>query len=89
MKILFKLTSKREVVISLLKYNCFDYLFQVLFVNDTVWILLWILTLFSALKISILPALKYCDSQGLNARLKLIGEVKKCFFEKVTGPWNI
>ena len=48
-----KLTSKREVVTALLNYNCFDYFFQVLFVNVNVWILLWVLTLFSALNISV------------------------------------
>ena len=37
MKIPFKLTFKREVVTSLLEYNCFNYL--------SIWILLWILTL--------------------------------------------
>ena len=36
MKILFKLTFKREVVTSLLEYSYFDYLFQALFVNITV-----------------------------------------------------
>ena len=43
---LFRLTSKREVVTALLKYNCYDYYFQVSLLNATVWIILWILTLF-------------------------------------------
>ena len=37
MKILFKLTFNREIVIPLREYKCFDYCFQVLFVNVTVW----------------------------------------------------
>ena len=49
----FKLNSRREVVTALLEYNWFNYLFQVLFVNVTVWILLKILTLFRALNISV------------------------------------
>ena len=53
MKIPFKLTFKREVVTALLEYNSSGYFFQVLFVNIPVWILLWILTLFSALSISV------------------------------------
>ena len=36
MKIIFKLTFKREVVTSLIEENYFDYFFQVLFVNTTV-----------------------------------------------------
>ena len=80
LKILFKLTSKREVVTALLEYNCLDYFFQVLFVNVTVWVLLWILTLFSALNISVNTThIEYYDSQGLNARLKLIGGAMKYF----------
>ena len=53
METLFKLTFKREVVTALLEYNCFDYFFQVSFVNTTASILLWILTLFRALNISV------------------------------------
>ena len=53
MKIPFKLTFKREVVKALLEYNYFDYFFQVLFVNILVCILFWVLTLFSALNISV------------------------------------
>ena len=53
MKIPFKLTFKREVVTALLEYNYIDYFFQVLFVNIPVCILFWILTLFSALNISV------------------------------------
>ena len=50
LKVLFKITTKREVDTALLEYNFFDYFFQVLFVNVTVSILLSILllTLFSA-----------------------------------------
>ena len=48
---IFKLTSKMEVVTALLQCNCFDYFFQVLFINVTVWILLKILTHFSVLNI--------------------------------------
>ena len=50
LKVLFKITTKREVDTALLDYNFFDYFFQVLFVNVTVSILLSILllTLFSA-----------------------------------------
>ena len=33
---IFKLTSKTEVVTALLQCNCFDYFFQVLFINVTV-----------------------------------------------------
>ena len=33
---LFRLTSKREVVTALLKYNCYDYYFQVSLLNATV-----------------------------------------------------
>ena len=51
MKILFKLTFKRDAATSLLEHNCFDYFFRVLFVNIFVWILLWILIFFSALSI--------------------------------------
>ena len=36
MKIVFKLALKREVVTSLLKYNCLDYFFQVLIVKINV-----------------------------------------------------
>ena len=53
MKVPFKLTFKREVVKALLEYNYFDYFFQVLFVNILVCILFWVLTLFSALNISV------------------------------------
>ena len=53
MKILLKLNSKREVVPAILKYKCFDYFFQILFGNITVWILLSILTLLSAFNISV------------------------------------
>ena len=53
MKILFKLTFKREVVNSPSEYDSFDYFFQVLLMNIAVWILLWILTHFSALDISV------------------------------------
>ena len=42
-KVLFKLTFKRDVVTSLSAYNCFRSFLQVLFVNITVRILLWIL----------------------------------------------
>ena len=50
LKVLFKITTKREVDTALLEYNFFDYFFQVLFVNVTVSTLLSILllTLFSA-----------------------------------------
>ena len=44
-KNLFKLTFKREVVTLMLEYSCFDYFFEVLFSNNTVSILLWILTI--------------------------------------------
>ena len=53
LKALLKLTSKKHVNTALLEYSCFDYFLQVLFVNVTVWILFWILTLFSALNISV------------------------------------
>ena len=90
LKILFELTSKKEIITALLEYNCFDYFFQSLFVNVTVSVLLWILTFFVLwIFLWILPTLKYYDSQGLNVRLKLIGGAMKYFFEKVTGPWNI
>ena len=53
LKIIFKIIFNREVVTALLEYDCFDYLFQVFFVNTTVWILLKILSLFSVLNISV------------------------------------
>ena len=53
-KIIFKLTFNREIVTALLEYNYFDYCFQVLFVNVTFSMLLWILTLFRALNISVI-----------------------------------
>ena len=64
MKILFKLTFRREVVTSVLQYiyDCFDYFFQVLLVN-----------------------LKYCNSQGLNKKLKLMGGAMNFFSEKLLG----
>ena len=82
LKVIFKLTSKREVVTALLEYNCFDYLFQVLFVNVTVWISLWILTLFSALNISVNTTHpEIVDSQSLNVKIKLIGRAMKLFWK--------
>ena len=53
MKILYKLNFNREIVTALLEYNCFDYCIQVVFVNVTVLMLLWILTLLSTLNISV------------------------------------
>ena len=53
MKIILKLTFNREIIPALLEHNCFDYYFQVLFVNVTVWIFMWILTFFSAFNISL------------------------------------
>ena len=74
MRFFFKLTLNRKIVTALLEYNCFDCCFQLLFVNVTVWILLWTLTLLCALKISIsITHPEYYDSQGLNENLKLIG----------------
>ena len=86
MKILFELTLNIEIIIALLEYNCFDYCFQVLFMNVTfeyycechcfllLWIILWIL-----------PVLKYYDGQVLNEKLKLIGAVMKFFSKKLLG----
>ena len=86
MKILFELTLNIESIIALLEYNCFDYCFQVLFMNVTfeyycecqrfllLWIILWIL-----------PVLKYYDGQVLNEKLKLIGTVMKFFSKKLLG----
>ena len=88
LKVLFKLTTKREVDTALLEYNFFDYFFQVLFVNVTFWILLSILllTLFSDFNISVSTThLKYYNSQGLTARLKLIGGAMKYFLKKLLG----
>ena len=77
MKVIFKLTFKREVVTSLLKHNCFHYFYQVLFVIFIVWMLLWILFFLLILVLWIflwiLLTVKYYDSQDLNEKLKLIG----------------
>ena len=82
----FKLAFDREIVAALLEYNCFDYWFSVLFVNVKVWILLWILTLFSALNISVnITHAETYDSQGLNEKLKLIGAAMKFFSKKLLG----
>ena len=48
MEIILKLTFNWEIVTALLEYSCFDYCFQILFVNFTVWMLFWILKLLSA-----------------------------------------
>ena len=88
MKILFKLTFKREVFTTHLEYNCFDYFFQILFVNITVWILLWMLTVTLALLwifLWISPTLKCYDSQDLKEKLKLMGRVMKFFSKKLLG----
>ena len=78
-----KLTSKREIVTTLLENNCFDYFFQVLFVNVTVWILFWLLTLFSTLDFSVNTTHpKILRQSRLKMKLKF-------FFEKITGPWII
>ena len=80
----FKLTFNREIAIQLLEYNCFDYWFQVLFVNVAVWILLWILTLLSTLSISVnITYPEYYDGQGLNEKLKLNGGPMKFFSKKL------
>ena len=89
MKFLFKLIFNREIVTLLLEYNYFDYYFQVLFVNVTGWILLWILKLLSALNIplninhpEILRQLRFKWETEINWR------GHKIFLEKVTGSWN-
>ena len=86
MKTLFKLTFKREVVTALLKYNFFDYFFQVLFVNTTAWMLLWILTLFRALNISVNTTHPEILQQS---RFKWETKFNWRSHEKDTGPWNI
>ena len=74
----------------MLEYSRFNYCFQVLFVNVTVWILLWILTLLSALNISVNITHPEILRQS---RLKWETEINwrghEISFEKVTGPWNI
>ena len=75
----FELTSNREIVTALLEYICFDYCFPVLFVNVTGWIL----TLLSALNISVnITHPEIYDSQGLNEKLKLIGGTIRFFSKK-------
>ena len=87
-KILFKLTSKREVVICTVKYNCFDSFFQILFVNITVWILLWILMLLSALNISVnITHLEILRQSRLKWEIEINWRGHKIFLEKVTWPW--
>ena len=74
----------------MLEYSRFNYCFQVLFMNVTVWILLWILTLLSALNISVNITHPEILRQS---RVKWETEINwrghEIFFEKVTGPWNI
>ena len=90
-KPLFKLTFKRKVVTSMLEYNCFDYFFEVLFSNITVWILLWILTIF---KYFCFEYFGECYPEILrqskfNWETKISGRVHEILSEKVTGLWNI
>ena len=91
MKILFKLTFNGEIATALLEYNCFDYYFQVLLVNVSVWIFMWILTLLSTLNNFVkLPTLKYYDSQGLNEwETEINRRDHENFLRKGTEPWNI
>ena len=90
LKIFLKLTSKREFVATLLEYNYFDYFFQVLFVNVTVWVLLWLLTLFSALDISVNTTHpEILRLSKLHCESKINWRGHEIFLEKVTGPWNI
>ena len=90
MKILLKLTFNREIVTALLEYKCFDYYFQVLFVNVTVWILLWILTLLSAFNISAnIIHLEILRKSRLKRETEINWRRRKIFLEKVTGPRNI
>ena len=72
LKILFKLTSKREVATALLECKCFDYYFQVLFVNITVWILF---------EYSVLPALISPTCIDLMLTNKLRSFQIKCVIE--------
>ena len=82
----FKLTFNREIAVPLLEYNCFDYCFQVLFVNVIVWIWLWVLTLLSTLNISVnITYPEYYDSHGLNGKLKLIRGAMNFFSKKLLG----
>ena len=83
MKILFELAFKRKIVTSLLKYNCLDYFFQVLFVNIFMWILLLIWTL-SLLWIflSISATLKYYNTR-VKWEAKINGIDHESFFEKL------
>ena len=54
-------------------------------VTELFW-LLWILTLLSALNISMnIATLKYYDSQGLNKKLILIWDAMKFFSKKLLG----
>ena len=72
LKILFKLTSKRKVASALLECKCFDYYFQVLFVNITVWILF---------EYSVLPALISPTCIDLMLTNKLRSFQIKCVIE--------
>ena len=82
----FKITFIREIITALLENNCFDYCFQVLFVNVTGWILLWILKLLSDLNISVnIIHPEIYDSQGLNEKLNLIGGAMKFFSKRLLG----
>ena len=83
MKILFKLTFKREIVTSLFECNllflssiiCKYYCYNII-VNTN---------FFSTLNVSVNNTLKYYDGQVLNEKLKLMGAAMN-FFKKVTGP---
>ena len=80
MKILFKLTIKRELVTLMLKYNYFKYFFQVLLMN-----IILNIKYFRTLNISVNTTLKYYESQGLNEKLKLMGGTLKPFSKKLMG----
>ena len=80
----------REVATVQVEYNCFDYCLQVLFVNVTVGILLWISMLLSALNISIKTARsEIVQKPRLKWETKTNWRGHEFFFEKITGPLNI
>ena len=90
MKVPLKLTFNRDVVTALLEYNCFDCLFKLLFVNITVWVLLWILKLLSALNIAVNTTQPEILRQwGLKWETEINWRGHEVYFEKVTGSWNI